>query len=416
MTIFHNVNTRPHLLFFVLYAISIGIFSIIAYQQVRFTSESQAYVFGSTLAAQAASQASEILVSNDRLSLSVMLNQLSANPYIAAVNVYSIENKLLAGREFSNGAVGHIFTAPVHYQEVIAGYVRVRLNDSHIEKPARDAITMVLFAALLLLTTCALIIRYIQQRATNPTQQLISHLENKDTDAIALKASTETGDWQRVYQQLSPLLPTPAAPKPDSHIEEDIPEDSDSLVTLCVRLNNQPTLQQCMNPADFEKLLNSQLKALRQAAKLYNGELQYSAEGQAYLSFPATFNQDFLFSATCCALLLERLSLWRKQQHLPTFSLGLGMSYQDQQQEQNEHPFLIATAASSAYTLALHDHRSGVAITPEVAQHLKDEPRVVIENTQEPFYRITQVHSNYQHLLEQQCRQITHHDTVTPAD
>ncbi|RRJ82333.1 hypothetical protein [Aestuariirhabdus litorea] len=378
-------HTGPLLMLF--YAASLALFCLIAYQQIRFTSETQAYVFGDTLASQTASQATELLVSNDILSLNVMLNQLSENPYIAAINIYSIDNQLLAGRDFDHNAAGRLFTAPVHYQEVIAGYVRVRLNDRYIRQPARDAITLILLSALLLSVIAFLILRHL------PVHQG----ERFPLTAPAPSASRQDEAAADPLQGVEP--------------EEEEPYiDSDASALLCIRFNNQPTLQQCMNPGDFKQLLEQQTRALRHAARLYNGELSYSAEGQAYLRFPERFNEDYLFSALCCGLLLERLSQLRKQQQQPRFSLGLGMSHQHEGEAVDEHPLRRPTAPSIAFQLATAELRSGITVCPEIADILQDESRVEIE-AQGPHAgpRVTSVHSSYQHLLEQQCQQMAAH-------
>ncbi|WP_426415801.1 hypothetical protein [Aestuariirhabdus sp. LZHN29] len=375
---------RTRLFLMLFYAGSVALFCAIAYQQIRFTSETQAYVFGDTLVAQTAHQATELLVSNDTLSLNVMLNQLSENPYIAAINVYSIDNQLLAGRDFNHNAAGRLYTAPVHYQEVIAGYVRVRLNDQYIQQPAQDAVTLILFSALLMLVIAAILLRHLP------------------TIASASPA--------RLPQQKAPIDTATATAPPTSaedDTEEDQYTDSDACALLCIRFNNQPTLQQCMNPGDFNQLLEQQTQALHQAARLYNGELSYSAEGHAYISFPERFNEDYLFSATCCGLLLERLSQHRKLQQQPRFSLGLGMSLQHEREPSNEHPLRHPTASSVAFQLAILEQRNGIAICAELADIMREESRIQLEaRSQHTPPRVTAVHNNYQHLLEQQCQQM----------
>lgn len=56
----------------------------------------QADALGQSLTTQTATSATELLVSNDILSLNVLLNNLTKNPLVAHAAIYSVDNRILA--------------------------------------------------------------------------------------------------------------------------------------------------------------------------------------------------------------------------------------------------------------------------------------------------------------------------------
>ncbi|WP_204337535.1 hypothetical protein, partial [Klebsiella pneumoniae] len=85
---------------------------------------------GQSLITQTAASATELLVSNDILSLNVLLNNLVKNPLVAHAAIYSVDQRILAEagsrpKQSLLGATEGLYSTPITFQEVIAGHLRI---------------------------------------------------------------------------------------------------------------------------------------------------------------------------------------------------------------------------------------------------------------------------------------------------
>ena len=116
------------------------------------SSRHQADNIGHLLSAQTASAAVDMLVIGDRLSLNVLLSQLVENPYVADASIFSIDNRRIA-RASSDGFStdsDQVYSAPIHYQDVIAGYVKLSLNEKLLTQKPRESLWVIIAIGLLL--------------------------------------------------------------------------------------------------------------------------------------------------------------------------------------------------------------------------------------------------------------------------
>ena len=116
-----------------LVALALVIYAWVIGMQFKQAMQQQANAIGQSLIEQTAASAKEPLVSNDALSLNVLLNELVKNPLVAHAVIYSVDNRILAesGSRPVQGLLGDtdgIYSVPITFQEVIAGQLRISLD------------------------------------------------------------------------------------------------------------------------------------------------------------------------------------------------------------------------------------------------------------------------------------------------
>ncbi|MED5659240.1 hypothetical protein, partial [Enterobacter hormaechei] len=80
--------------------------------------QQQADALGQSLITQTAASATELLVSNDILSLNVLLNNLVKNPLVAHAAIYSVDQRILAEagsrpKQSLLGATEGLYSTPI---------------------------------------------------------------------------------------------------------------------------------------------------------------------------------------------------------------------------------------------------------------------------------------------------------------
>ena len=79
-----------------LVALALVIYAWVMGMQFKQAMQQQADALGQSLIVQTAASATELLVSNDILSLNVLLNNLTKNPLVAHAAIYSVDSRILA--------------------------------------------------------------------------------------------------------------------------------------------------------------------------------------------------------------------------------------------------------------------------------------------------------------------------------
>ena len=201
-----------------LVAAALVIYAWVMGMQFKQAMQQQAYALGQSLTTQTAQSATELLVSNDLLSLNVLLNNLTKNPLVAHAAIYSVDNRILAesGTRPKQGLLGDaegLYSTPITFQEVIAGHLRISLDMHQFEQPMTVSLqSMGLISLILLLLTLTFGLRLGRQIST-PLLQLRVWLRDPDDPAPGAGLQNEIGDLARQLQ--ARLVPEkPPAPEP----------------------------------------------------------------------------------------------------------------------------------------------------------------------------------------------------------
>ena len=213
----------------ILVALALVIYAVVMGLQFKQAMHEQADALGQSLTTQTATSATELLVSNDILSLNVLLNNLTKNPLVAHAAIYSVDNRILAeaGQRPKNGLLGEtqgVYQTKITFQDVTAGHLRISLDMNQFEQPMTISLqSMGILSAILLALALALSLR-LGRHITTPLLQLRVWLREPAPYTPAITRQDEIGDLAR--QLHSRLAPPAPEPEPEPEQEEDY-DDSD---------------------------------------------------------------------------------------------------------------------------------------------------------------------------------------------
>ena len=200
-----------------LVALALLIYAWVIGMQFKQAMQQQADALGQSLIIQTAASTTELLVSNDILSLNVLLNNLVKNPLVAHAAIYSVDNRILAeaGARPTQSMLGEaegLYSTPIAFQEVIAGHLRLSLDMQQFQQPMTISLqSMGLLSLILLALTLSLSMR-LGRHISTPLLQLRLWLRDPDDPAPGAGRQDEIGDLARQLQ--ARLVPEKPQPEP----------------------------------------------------------------------------------------------------------------------------------------------------------------------------------------------------------
>ena len=261
LLIFHALRQRrvplalriaSHSLFLV--AAALVIYALVMGMQFKQAMQQQADALGQSLTTQTAASATELLVSNDILSLNVLLNNLVKNPLVAHAAIYSVDNRILAeaGSRPTQSMLGEtegLYSTPITFQEVIAGHLRISLDMQQFQQPMTISLqSMGLLSLILLALTLSLSLR-LGRHISTPLMQLRVWLRDPDDPAPGAGRNDEIGDLARQLQsRLVPEKPKTVAPPEPEYVEEDEYEEDEQAFAE----DEEPYIEEGEEEPEFE--------------------------------------------------------------------------------------------------------------------------------------------------------------------
>jgi uncharacterized membrane protein affecting hemolysin expression len=220
-----------------LVALALVIYGWVIGMQFKHAMQQQAEALGTSLITQTATSATELLVSNDILSLNVLLGNLVKNPLVAHAAIYSVDNRILAeaGSRPSKSMLGEtegLYSTPITFQEVIAGQLRISLDMQQFQQPMTISLqSMGILSVILLALTLSLSMR-LGRHISTPLLQLRVWLRDPDDPAPGAGRQDEIGDLARQLQaRLVPEKPQTQSfddePDSDDYLDEPFEEEPD---------------------------------------------------------------------------------------------------------------------------------------------------------------------------------------------
>ncbi|MGP5367633.1 AhpA/YtjB family protein [Pseudomonas helleri] len=216
----------------ILVALALVIYAVVMGLQFKQAMHEQADALGQSLTTQTATSATELLVSNDILSLNVLLNNLTKNPLVAHAAIYSVDNRILAeaGQRPKSGLLGEtegVYQTKITFQDVTAGHLRISLDMNQFEQPMTISLqSMGILSAILLALALALSLR-LGRNITTPLLQLRVWLREPDPYTPAINRQDEIGDLARqLHTRLAPPAPEPE-PEPEPEYDDEETEEDE---------------------------------------------------------------------------------------------------------------------------------------------------------------------------------------------
>lgn len=220
-----------------LVALALVIYAWVIGMQFKQAMQQQAEALGTSLIIQTAASATELLVSNDILSLNVLLSNLVKNPLVAHAAIYSVDNRILAeaGSRPDTGMLGEtegLYSTPITFQEVIAGHLRISLDMRQFQQPMTISLQSMGILSLILLALALSLSMRLGRHISTPLLQLRIWLRDPDDPAPGTGRQDEIGDLARQLQaRLVPERPQPAPealhdrPEPEDDFLDEQPDD-----------------------------------------------------------------------------------------------------------------------------------------------------------------------------------------------
>jgi uncharacterized membrane protein affecting hemolysin expression len=418
-----------------LVALALLIYAWVIGMQFKQAMHQQAEALGSSLITQTAASATELLVSNDILSLNVLLNNLVKNPLVAHAAIYSVDNRTLAeaGTRPSKNILGEtegLFSTPITFQEVMAGQLRISLNMQQFQQPMTISLQSMAILSLILLALALSLSLRLGRHISTPLLQLRVWLRDPDVTAPGAERQDEIGELARQLQsRLAPAASLAAShaarelsgdhePPRNAPAREDEEDEPDALfatrdlrdasfhgddydppsraddpvsglqrdqqppaetmgglsAVLAIQLGAQEQLRR-LPRARLLELLQRYRDCLSQAADRYNARLHTLNDGSSLMLFHQEDSQDdYLTHAVCCGELLRALAHELQIEVADsgiTLHLQLGLSLGQQLGELSQGDLLLSDTAQEA--LALSQHSRNLLL---INRHVSEDARL----------------------------------------
>lgn len=330
----------------------------------------QSQTIGDAIAAQLALSVSEYLISEDRLSLTVLLNDLVQHGVFEKATVFGADNSLVASAGDATGSLSTVYTAEVPYQDSVAGYVRISLAHERLFTDNSTILFWILFLNLALLVGSGFYAAYI-------ARYLVT---SRPVDTHHTESETPSQTTKRDLGFSLPIV------KASTRLDRKIPgqeTDFDQFSILVLKIR----------PARVVDSLSSRIK---QVATLYKGRIE-SFDDEITLLF--THPDQHCFHAVCAALVIQSLA---RESGFTEYRAGMdcGTDKNEVKQARKKASYYASVARNEllvSRTVYLHENISGKTKISEF--HSSMAPDSLL-------YRIHGLNDSHQKLIESQARQL----------
>lgn len=361
MSILHRLSTHPLAPLSSALIVLLGLLgSLLYWHYSQSNVRAERAIYGQALANSSAQRAVNPTLSQDLISLQVILQELDQYPHVIGATIHDVENHLLVQSGYSPGELAQrehqSYSAAITLHDNVAGYLRVAVQAPQLTGADRQFFVF--------WTLAVLIVALLPWLTRFPFQ----------FPRLANEPATENAQFEEAL---------PLAVEPRVRLR------------LTLELLNLPLLYQQLNLESFTQLVERFDYQLKGVLALYTGKRKLLSEHRLLIDFEGTDSADCALRALCSAQLLKQLS-----ETNPGPKLRLSARIQPLPEAGS-----LAQEFTAQQSLGLDRQQAGVFIAPELvdeslSQHLELEAA---------SGRLLEIKSPYRALLDKQQQQLQNH-------
>ncbi|GAB3488455.1 AhpA/YtjB family protein [Marinomonas epiphytica] len=323
----------------------------------------QTEVLGSSLATQAAFNATQSILTNDLLSLNVLLNRLVLDENILSARVYNRKDELLAEADSSNANLAgdlelrpddkrRIYSSSVKFRDEVVGHVLITLDKTPAQATIEHLNNLLIGVAIFSCTIFSLIMLFISRWLFIPIKDATQALKNlqlghRDTpldngnyvearqlfDSIKAVQSLDFENTIKEEEQTKENtvdLPVLQETQIEFNFDAIFEESQKRSCVLHIDIANLADWQDAMSELQVANLLTPIYRAIFQASDIYLGTVYQHKEHSVMIVFHAADCDDHLYingvsTAQLFLGLVKKLFEAELYQNAPTLDFHLSL-------------------------------------------------------------------------------------------
>jgi uncharacterized membrane protein affecting hemolysin expression len=297
----------------------------------------QTEVLGSSLATQAAFNATQSILTNDLLSLNVLLNRLVVDDNILSARVFNKKDELLAEadsgsssaqsrQDFRPSEKRRVYSSSIKFRDEIVGHVLITLDKTPAQATLQHLnnllIGVAIFTSAIALLLITLLTRWLFAPINHAKDALASYKQGDNTAQLPSSAYKEARELCEAVQQVQKMkrpkksaekttkidpLTKESEPKTESideatkkaqfeiNFDAIFEESKQRSCLLYFNIINLEKWHENMTPLQVANLLTPVYRAIFQASEAYQGQVHQYENDSAIILFSAINSEDNLY-------------------------------------------------------------------------------------------------------------------------
>ncbi|WP_067102147.1 AhpA/YtjB family protein [Marinomonas atlantica] len=380
----------------------------------------QTDVLGSSLATQAAFNATQSILTNDLLSLNVLLNRLVVSDNILSARVYNKKDELLAEANINGNQSKsevdlrpsdkhRVYSSPIRFRDDVVGHVLITLDKSSAQNTLSHISNLVIGLGIFLTAITSIILVLITRRLfipiTRATDALEAYTNGTNNAPMPEKSYREAHELIHHVQQLQSLelkaplqkeIQTPDLAEPsvdkegqfEINFEQIIKESERESCALFIQLKHLNQWRDELPPLQVANLLTPIYRTIFLASEYYNGQVHQYEKDCILMLFQAKNCDDNLYmNAACCAELIQELLIKLMSSDLyeevPEISYHMGLHNGDESISRMYEANKINTEEITPFitlanSLALSESHNKLVLSEEIITVPEIQNRIIL--------------------------------------
>lgn len=416
----------------------------------------QTDVLGSSLATQAAFNATQSILTNDLLSLNVLLNRLVVSDNILSARVYNKKDELLAeaNRNGSQAASEaelrpsdkhRVYSSPIRFRDEVVGHVLITLDKTSAQGTLSHISNLMIGLGIILTAITGLLLLLVARRLQLPITKATDAIEaytNGNAD-MPLPKRTYREAQELIYhvKQLQTLeLAAPLKQAPEEAIKEDtqvttegqfeinferiIAETERESCVLFIQFKHLTAWNDELPPLQVANLLTPLYRTIFLASEYYHGQVHQYQDDSVVLLFQARNCDDNLYmNAACCAELiqelLEQLMTTELYDDVPDIVFHMGLhqgddAISDMYDQNSLDQEGLSNLMEHALTLAHSQTNNHLVLSEEIITVPDIQNRIILslpeiiehEDTEVLAYAVKGLSDKYRYRIQEQLQEL----------